>query len=445
MGPVSKACQLVLDELSQALAAADPKDPCQFCAQFFQEKLAHQRLQLVQLAQSNPSYLAVPHLPEPGTLTVPGITQGLRQSHVHGHTKTVPVYNDAFGFAGRQGTTQDAYSPHTRHPTDTEYPTHSQDQLDDLMHDSEDNEAAMPPPDVDPMIAYNRGRRSSVSAESMAPTTGEEFVKVVIPKSDEQRTRIRTSIGTNFLFRNLDEEQYRDVVDAMVEKHVTNQERVIQQGDIGDYFYVVETGTFDVFVQKEGNSPAKVYEYGPGGCFGELALMYNSPRAATVQATSNAVLWALDRVTFRRILMERTARKRRLYEEFLEEVPLLVSLKPYERHKIADALESVVFEDNEVVIEQGDVGDNFYIIESGEATVTKNEGGVMRVYPSLNKGDYFGELALLNDKPRQATIRAKGKLKCATLGKKAFVRLLGPVVDIIKRNTANYRMMNYIE
>ncbi|RKP39683.1 cyclic nucleotide-binding-like protein [Dimargaris cristalligena] len=386
--------QVVLDELRQALLKHQPQDVYQFCSYFFQEKLAYQRAQLATLAQSNPGYCDIALLPAPENVSVPVITQGLQRSR---------------------------------------------DADDDDDHDDG------PPPEIDPSLAYNRGRRSSVSAESMAPTTDEEFVKVVIPKSDDQRSRIRTSIANNFLFRNLDDEQYRDVVDAMAEKPVPNHEAIIQQGDIGDYFYVVETGTFEVFVSKDGNPPMKVYQYGPGGSFGELALMYNSPRAATVKATSESVVWALDRVTFRRILMERTSRKRRLYEEFLEEVPLLVSLEPYERHKIADALDTVVFQDNEVVIQQGDVGDNFYIIESGEATVTKEENGVTRTYPSLKKGDYFGELALLNDKPRQATIRAKGRLKCATLGKKAFVRLLGPVVDIIKRNTVNYRLMDYIE
>ena len=49
------------------------------------------------------------------------------------------------------------------------------------------------------------------------------------------------------------------------------------------------------------------------------------------------------------------------------------------------------------------------------------------------------ELALLNDMPRAATVKAKGRLKCATLGKRAFVRLLGPVVDIIRRNSDNYQ------
>ncbi|KAJ3059046.1 hypothetical protein HDU99_006534, partial [Rhizoclosmatium hyalinum] len=124
---------------------------------------------------------------------------------------------------------------------------------------------------------------------------------------------------------------------------------------------------------------------------------------------------------------------------FLEEVKLLSSLEPYERHKIADVLESQVFNEGEIVIRQGDVGEQFYIIESGEAAVSKLIDGVEHQYPNLKKGDYFGELALLTDQPRQATIRATaGRLKVATMGKKAFVRLLGPVVDIIKRNANDY-------
>ncbi|KAJ1988343.1 hypothetical protein H4R33_002475 [Dimargaris cristalligena] len=469
--------QVVLDELRQALLKHQPQDVYQFCSYFFQEKLAYQRAQLATLAQSNPGYCDIALLPAPENVSVPVITQGLQRSRVDSQAllaATTPASPSIVTAAAAAGAaldhrhTHEDGSPHVHwppHPTMTtvaeplgrpddssdptlaDLPASADYQEDDLMQDADDDDDHDdgPPPEIDPSLAYNRGRRSSVSAESMAPTTDEEFVKVVIPKSDDQRSRIRTSIANNFLFRNLDDEQYRDVVDAMAEKPVPNHEAIIQQGDIGDYFYVVETGTFEVFVSKDGNPPMKVYQYGPGGSFGELALMYNSPRAATVKATSESVVWALDRVTFRRILMERTSRKRRLYEEFLEEVPLLVSLEPYERHKIADALDTVVFQDNEVVIQQGDVGDNFYIIESGEATVTKEENGVTRTYPSLKKGDYFGELALLNDKPRQATIRAKGRLKCATLGKKAFVRLLGPVVDIIKRNTVNYRLMDYIE
>ncbi|RUS14813.1 cyclic nucleotide-binding-like protein, partial [Jimgerdemannia flammicorona] len=267
-----------------------------------------------------------------------------------------------------------------------------EEEPDDIEEDEGHDEfpTSLPIPLTVP-VNYNRGRRTSVSAESMAPTTGQAFDKVVIPKTSEQRARIEASIANNFLFKNLDEDQYGDVVNAMTEKHVQNGEKVIEQGGVGDYFYVVESGAFDCFISKNGGPQQKVTAYIAGGSFGELALMYNAPRAATIQATTDSVLWALDRVTFRGILMENTSRKRRMYESFLEEVPLLASLEPYERHKIADALESVYYDDGEAVVKQGDVGNNFFLIESGEATVLKqNENGVEREVNYLTKGGYFG-------------------------------------------------------
>lgn len=169
-----------------------------------------------------------------------------------------------------------------------------------------------------------------------------------------------------------------------------------------------------------------------GGSFGELALMYNAPRAATViSAESGCTLWALDRLTFRRILMESTFARRRMYESFLEEVPLLQSLTPYERSKIADALETQKYAPGETIIKEGDPGHAFFLLESGEADAYK--GGVKESVKHYSKGDFFGELALLNDAPRAASIVATTDVKVASLGKNAFQRLLGPVEGIMRR------------
>ena len=274
---------------------------------------------------------------------------------------------------------------------DEEIEDYDDDDFDDEVRDKFTTAplSSLPPP------SYNRDRRTSVSAESMAPTHGHDFVKQVIPKTEDQCQRIRTSVGNNFLFKNLDEEQYQDVVNAMAEKHVGVGQTIIEQGGVGDYFYVVESGTFDCYISKPndgGLPPTKVTSYEAGGSFGELALMYNAPRAATILATSDAGLWALDRVTFRTILMENTSRKRRMYEAFLEEVPLLKSLEPYERHKIADALDTVYFDQGEKVMTEGDVGDRFYIIESGDAGFYKlgTDGITQQEVNVLGRGSYFG-------------------------------------------------------
>lgn len=450
----------LLTELHTDYCRDQPEDVLQYCANFFNRKLEEQRAVL--RGQRAPSLFGNFFLACFCSLFVfSRVTAGTEH-----HPLAAANGGSSTGGVGLDGPTDpgqnrvDYMDSDDHREEDDDEDDEFADEYDDEFDDKFITEpfSTMPPP------SYNRDRRTSVSAESMAPSHGHDFVKKVIPKTDDQCERIRLSVSNNFLFRNLDEEQYHDVVNAMSEKRVAAGQTIIEQGGVGDYFYVVESGTFDCYISKGGEPPNKVTSYEAGGSFGELALMYNAPRAATIVATSDAVLWALDRVTFRTILMENTSRKRRMYESFLEEVPLLKSLESYERHKIADALESVYFEDGQAVVTQGDIGDRFYIIEAGQAAVYKTDlDGMRQEVNALGRGSYFGgkiirtarrsrdrylknndvyvvvvELALLNDTPRAATVVAQGRLKCATLGKKAFTRLLGPVLEILKRNSENY-------
>lgn len=116
----------------------------------------------------------------------------------------------------------------------------------------------------------------------------------------------------------------------------------------------------------------KVLTIGEGGSFGELALIYGTPRAATVKASSSSdvKLWGIDRDSYRRILMGSTIRKRKMYEEFLSKVSILENLDKWERLTVADSLEAVSFEDEEVVVKQGEPGNDFFIIVEGTAIVS---------------------------------------------------------------------------
>ena len=295
---------------------------------------------------------------------------------------------------------------------------------------------------------YNMNRRTSVSAESLTPSHHEDsnWKPPLHAKTPEQLSRLRASVSKNFLFSHLDDESSNLVLGALVEKPIPAKDiKVITQGDAGDFFYVVEKGTFDIYVNPSGTvEPGpngmgnKVNSIGPGGSFGELALMYNAPRAATVVSTeASSTLWALDRVTFRRILMDSAYGRRRMYEKFLEEVPLLSELTLYERSKIADALDTQKFPPGATIIHEGEPGEAFFFLEAGEAEAYKSDvGGGKEVVKKYKKGDYFGELALLDDKPRAASVVAGqgGDVKVAYLGKQGFQRLLGPVEAIMRRN-----------
>lgn len=240
--------------------------------------------------------------------------------------------------------------------------------------------------------------------------------------------------------RSLDSDLMREVIGAMFERKVAPGEHVIRQGDDGDNFYVIESGIFDVIIRRESGQSQKVLQFDGRGSFGELALMYNMPRAASVVAVTDGTLWAMDRMSFRRIVLHNAFRKRKMYERLLESVPMLQSLDSYERMTLADALVSRSYEDGECIIREGDgQADGMFFVEWGDVRVTICDQGEEKVVSRATNGMYFGEMALLEDTERSASVYAIGKVKVAFLEKECFERLLGPCLDVMKRNTMTYQ------
>ncbi|KAM9759193.1 protein kinase, cAMP-dependent, regulatory, type II, alpha, B [Menidia menidia] len=290
-------------------------------------------------------------------------------------------------------------------------------------------------------------RRVAVCAEAYNPDDDKDDdtqPQVVHPKTDEQRQRLQDACKDILLFKTLEKEQFSEVLDAMFEVLVKPEDHIIDQGDDGDNFYVIDKGVYDIFVLKDGASIC-VGKYNNKGSFGELALMYNTPRAATIVATQDGALWGLDRATFHRLIVKNNAKKRRMYEAFIECVPLLNSLELSERMKIVDVLGVRVFKDGDCIITQGEKADCFYIVESGEVKImikTKTKSGQQNnsevEVARCSRGQYFGELALVTSKPRAASVYAVGQTKCLVIDIQAFERLLGPCMDIMKRNISQY-------
>ncbi|KAI6079085.1 CAMP-dependent protein kinase type II-beta regulatory subunit isoform X1 [Aix galericulata] len=288
--------------------------------------------------------------------------------------------------------------------------------------------------------------KTSVCAEAYDPDEEEDDAesRIIHPKTDDQRNRLQEACKDILLFKNLDPEQMSQVLDAMFEKLVEGGEHVIDQGDDGDNFYVIDRGTYDIYVKCDGVGRC-VGTYDNRGSFGELALMYNTPRAATIIATSPGAIWGLDRVTFRRIIVKNNAKKRRMYENFIESLPFLKSLEVSERLKVVDVIGTKVYKDGEQIIAQGDMADSFFIVESGEVRIIMTRKGKPDVEENgaveiarCSRGQYFGELALVTNKPRAASAFALGTVKCLVMDVQAFERLLGPCMEILKRNIANY-------
>uniref|UniRef100_A0A7S3CLM3 Cyclic nucleotide-binding domain-containing protein n=1 Tax=Strombidium rassoulzadegani TaxID=1082188 RepID=A0A7S3CLM3_9SPIT len=238
------------------------------------------------------------------------------------------------------------------------------------------------------------------------------------------------------MFVSLDEHDLQVVIDAMDEKKVAPNEFIITEGEPGEVLYIVENGELKCTKVIDG-AEKFLKDYKAGDVFGELALLYNAPRAATIQAVSDAHLWVLDRNTFNNIVKEASQNKRQKYEQFLSTVTILKSMDHYERSKMADAIKESKVKKGEVVIKQGDLGETFYILVEGEATANLNDNPDKAVM-SYKSGDYFGELALLRGEPRAANVIAETDCKLISLDRKSFKRLLGPLDKILQRNMDHY-------
>jgi len=230
--------------------------------------------------------------------------------------------------------------------------TKADENSEDDDEDDDDTVEVMP----EPPKGMNRGPRQSVSAEAYGDWNKKsDFKPPVYDKTAEQKARIAKALEPSFLFQALDSEEMDTVTLAFKEKQVEAGERLIQQGDDGECMFLIEEGSVDCLKAKDGEAEKVVKTCGPGDVFGELALLYNCPRAASVQTTSKTTLWELDRETFNRIVKDAAAKKRTTYTEFLKKVPLFGNMDQYETMTIADALKVENYEKpGEQIIQQGD-------------------------------------------------------------------------------------------
>jgi cAMP-dependent protein kinase regulator len=116
-------------------------------------------------------------------------------------------------------------------------------------------------------------------------------------------------------------------------------------------------------------------------------------------------------------------------------------MDPYERSKLSDALKEDKFERDQFVIREGEMGEKFYFIVEGTAIATKRLNGAQETTTVMeyHSGQYFGERALITNDMRAANIIATSDtLRCLSLERDTFKRLLGPLDDLLKRNMDLY-------
>ncbi|XP_016312027.1 cGMP-dependent protein kinase 1-like isoform X1 [Sinocyclocheilus anshuiensis] len=279
---------------------------------------------------------------------------------------------------------------------------------------------------------HQRTKRQAISAE---PANVQQLSHVTlpnVPKSAKSKELIKSAILDNDFMKNLEMSQIQEIVDCMYPVDNDKNSCIIKEGDVGSLVYVMEEGKVEV--SKEG---LKLCTMGPGKVFGELAILYNCTRTATVRTVTSVKLWAIDRQCFQTIMMRTGLIKHAEYMEFLKSVLTFRGLPEQILSKLADVLEETHYEDGDYIIRQGARGDTFFIISKGKVTMTQEDcPGQEPVYlRSMVKGDSFGEKALQGEDIRTANVIAAESVTCLVIDRDSYKHLIGGLEDVSNKGS----------
>jgi len=275
-----------------------------------------------------------------------------------------------------------------------------------------------------------------VNRKTGATSDGESFhhythtSTAAINKSMATLDMLKACLQQNFLLKRLPD--VVPLIDKMKNRTAVPGEIILWQGSSGDEFYVLESGLADVI--KDGVVVGHIH---PGKSFGELALLNNAVRQASIRASHLCHLWFFTRRQYRHVAVEQEQQLTDDRINFLSNVELFSKLVRSSLEKISDVMQMKHYETGDKIIRQGDAGDAFYMVASGRVVVTQSttfgpRGGTELV--RLGPGKHFGELALIDDAPRKASVTATTHAKCWTLDRQNFLSLFGSMEDALNES-----------
>jgi len=272
-----------------------------------------------------------------------------------------------------------------------------------------------------------------VNVEIKPPTNKTSEQQQLIAKALKENANLNT-------IAHLDDSKCKMLSDLMWMEVVKNGAEIVKQGDLSaDYFYIVQSGGFEISKADEKQSAEKaaaaaIGSVGVGGSFGELALLYFAPRAATVKATADGQVWVCARQQFKEILLKAGEAETNEHLNHIKNCKVFDALKDTEKKELASAMHEMNFSKDETIFEQGEIGTQFFLLISGEVQVIKDGKELSKLTASASQAPYFGEKALENDEPRAATIKVtSAEAKTLWVDKESFEMLLGSLTDIGKR------------
>lgn len=246
-------------------------------------------------------------------------------------------------------------------------------------------------------------------------------------KSDASDRLISEALKQHVIFNSLSAKDTQSAIAEMQLYRLSSGETVFEQGMPSCNFYIVAAGRLEAIVNRR-----RVGTFKAGDTFGELDLLQNLPRSATIKTVEACELWVLDSQAFNVAIELANATTHQETKEFLEGVTAFQCISKTQLESLAPILTVMKFADGAEILREADTGNLFFIILEGTVMCSTQSDELRRLY----RGDFFGEQALLYNCSRTATCTAIGPVRCLATTKSKLVKALGASLSkIIYKNS----------
>lgn len=207
---------------------------------------------------------------------------------------------------------------------------------------------------------------------------------------------------------------------------------ICRHGMFDERFYVILTGTVRAVIPTEENPKFRLYSLGTGEFFGEEIIYTSEPRESTIIADGYIFTISMDRPALKRLmeasagihtLLEKSYIDRKLRRD-LRRVPIFTNLKDRLFEEVLSRAEIIVEPGDKTLFSEGDAGDAFFLIRDGEVNVYRRHENEERLIAILSDGQFFGEMSLVSEELRNATVKTAKRTDLVRIGSGDFMDIM---------------------
>ncbi len=263
---------------------------------------------------------------------------------------------------------------------------------------------------------------------------GESRARLLTKLSKEDNKPVNSTAKNIPIFSEIEEHELNDILKIARAISFPEGRTIIEEGSKGDSIYFIVSGIVSVSKKGKDGKDHVLDTLSDGDFFGEFGFFTGGKRAASISSASAVELYELKKQDMEDVAQKHPHvskvlvdfYKKRVLDNIIAMTPIFSELDKTERMDIVERFGLLVMEAGKTVVKEGDPGDAMYVVKDGllQVSTVDNDGREV-VLAQLGEGDIFGEVALIMDRPRTATVKAAKQSRLMKLNKADFQEIVG--------------------